>query len=275
MRVVSWNLNRATWSNRGRIANADEHQRRAWEELGGLGCGVALVQEAPPPVTGLSRPPTGTVPAGTDRDDWRTEPGPQRRWCTAVASWGPQLTPLDDSGREPLHVSHSGAYALARVPWNGRHLVLASVYALWDYSWVAKGGKARYTETSMHRVISDLTPILDVAQSKESVLLGGDLNASTQHAPPYRAAYRLVHERLLALGLHNVSVRAEGAVLDGCPCADEPCRHVRTLDSPTPYQNDYFYASPDVAEAIRSFSVACTTSLAAVSDHTPLVIDLG
>ena len=94
------------------------------------------------------------------------------------------------------------------------------------------------TETSLHRTLADLTPILDVRRSRHSVLLGGDLNASTQFPPPYRDAYRIVHERLLSFRLKNVSIPADGEKLDGCPCSDSPCRHIRTLEGKRPYQDD-------------------------------------
>jgi hypothetical protein len=46
--IVSWNLNRATWSHRRRIHTADEHREQAWTQLRELGADIALVQEATP-----------------------------------------------------------------------------------------------------------------------------------------------------------------------------------------------------------------------------------
>jgi endonuclease/exonuclease/phosphatase family metal-dependent hydrolase len=127
----------------------------------------------------------------------------------------------------------------------------------------------------LHRTLSDLTPVIDVVRNGSSVVVAGDLNASTQFPEPYRAAYRVIHERLGSLGLCNVSVRPEGKPLEGCPCADEPCRHIRTLEGPTPYQNDYVYASPNIAEAVSLVDVERTEAIEAVSDHYPVVVDLG
>ena len=174
-----------------------------------------------------------------------------------------------------LDVTHQGAYQLGTVPWRGGRLVLASVYALWDYSWVAKhGGKPLYSETSLHRTLSDLTPVVDVARTRASVMIAGDFNASTQFLEPARSAYRVVHERLRSLGLINVSVRPEGSPLVGCPCVDEPCRHIRTLEGTIPYQDDYIYASPDVADAVSLVDVERTDGTEAVSDHYPVVVEL-
>jgi hypothetical protein len=46
---------------------------------------------------------------------------------------------------------------------NDSPVVVASVYALWDYGWLPQGAKPSYAHTSLHRAISDLTPILDSA----------------------------------------------------------------------------------------------------------------
>jgi endonuclease/exonuclease/phosphatase family metal-dependent hydrolase len=105
-------------------------------------------------------------------------------------------------------------------------------------------------------------------------VVAGDLNASTQFPEPYRTPYRIVHQRIEGLGLVNVTTRALGVELDGCPCEDQPCRHIRTLEGATPYQDDYIYASPDVAAAARPVEILRTTHIEAVSDHYPLAIDL-
>src|SRR5262249_48377904 len=58
------------------------------------------------------------------------------------------------------------------------------------------------SETSLHRTLSDLTPILDQnRRRRNSIVFAGDLNASSQFPEPYRKAYQLVHQRIEALGL--------------------------------------------------------------------------
>ena len=271
MRIVSWNLNRATWQHRKRFTTSEDHRQGGWTQLAALDPDIALVQEAAPPPDGLERPPLETIPSG--EEEWRSLPGPQRTWCAAIASWGPRIAPIDSSDRTPLDVTHRGAYAIGTVAWRNTRLALVSIYALWDYAWLPTGYKPRprYAETSLHRSISDLTPILDFRHNGMPVLLAGDFNASTQHDEPYRAAYRIVHERIKAFGLVNVSV-AE-APLDNCRCADETCRHLRGSDE-LPYQLDYMYASPDVAAALRFVNIQRTDAIDRVSDHHPLIGEL-
>ena len=88
MRVVTWNLNRATCVTRGRCQSLEEHGWRAWSELAALQPDVAFIQEAPPPPAELDPAPVATLPAGTDRSDWRSLPGPQRWWCSALGVMG-------------------------------------------------------------------------------------------------------------------------------------------------------------------------------------------
>lgn len=275
MRIATWNLNAATSPHRKRFDNRSAHARAAWDELGSLNLDVALLQEAVPPPGDLGRPPTATLPAGTDREDWRSLPGPARWWCSAVAAWGTELQAISDEDRmEPLYVSQKGAYAAGIVARDGKPLAVASVYALWDYGWAPAGGKARYAHTSLHRAISDLTPILDTANNGMSVILAGDFNTSSQFESPHREAFQTVDDRLVGLGLENVALRPEDEDLDGCPCADEICRHLRTIEGPTPYQDDYIYVSSDLAASIRFRKMERSEKAEAISDHLPLVIDL-
>ena len=75
IRFVTWNLNRATWAARHRFSVGDEHLKEAWTQLRALGADIALVQEAEAPPEGLAEPPMVTLPAGRDREDWRSLPG--------------------------------------------------------------------------------------------------------------------------------------------------------------------------------------------------------
>lgn len=274
MRLATWNLNRATWQHRKRFDTAAAHARAAWDQLSTLKVDLALLQEAMPHPTGLLRPPSSVLPADPDRESWRSRPGPARWWCSAIASWGDELEALSNDERaEPLYVSQQGAYAVGLLNRLSKPLVLASVYALWDYGWLPKGSKPRYAHTSLHRAISDLTPVLDADYHGMSVVLAGDFNTSSQFESPHREAFRTVHDRLAGLGLTNVAIRPDGQVLDRCPCDDTVCRHIQTIEGPVPYQDDYVYMSGDIAAAARVVSVERTEPVQAISDHFPVVIE--
>jgi hypothetical protein len=275
VRVVTWNLNRATWQSRKNFRTAVGHAHAAWTELGALKVDVALLQEAMPPPLDLASAPDATIPEGSDREDWRSLPGPARWWCSAIAAWGPGLRPLPEEGRvEPLWVSQKGAYAVGLVEGRSKPIIVASVYALWDYGWLPSGSKPKYAHTSLHRAVSDLTPVLDTASHGMSVVLAGDFNTSSQFPSPHREAFRTVHDRLAGLGLHNVAIRPDGEDLAGCPCDDDPCRHVRSYEGAIPYQDDYVYVSADLARGAKLVGFDQSEPAKAVSDHLPLVVDL-
>ena len=153
-------------------------------------------------------------------------------------------------------------------------VVVASVYALWDYGWLPLGAKPRYAHTSLHRAISDLTPALDTAVHGMPVILGGDFNTSSSFRSPHREAFRTVHDRLSGLGLHNISLRPKDELLDGCPCADERCRHLQTYEGLVPYQDDYLYVSENLVRGARLLGIDRTPAVEAVSDHFPLMVDV-
>ena len=88
-----------------------------------------------------------------------------------------------------------------------------SVYGCWD--------EHRCADTTMHRILSDLTPLLDGVGWKRTVL-GGDFNVSTQTDGSQRPRDATVFARLAALGL--VDLLAENKPprpsLEDCWCDD-------------------------------------------------------
>lgn len=165
---------------------------------------------------------------------------------------------------------HRGCLAIADidVPMIGP-VTFVSFYGLLDQGWAI---------TTVHRLLSDLAPLLH-SKRKDLLVLGGDLNCSTQLAPPWRAYHRNLFERIETLGLVDlVAVTASTRPkLEGCPCADSPCRHVQThmhARSRVPWHNDYLYATRKLADRL----VACDVLDAgnppwSLSDHRPVVAE--
>jgi exonuclease III len=280
LRVVTWNMDH--WKHRSDL----DHTRKAWEHLAKLNPNVALVQEAVPPPGTLASTWT-VVPAVHDAARWTTSA--TQRWGTAVVGVDPSLRiseikvtrvgePRD---RGSLTISHPGAYCAAELTLsNGRRLHLVSVYGLLEGP--LRNGTT-YAVTTVHRTLSDLTPLLDVARARKvPVILGGDFNVSTQVPRPDREAHRLVLKRLDAFGLGDClrDCRAPPPrISEGCPCDEgTECRHVQThrhSRSKKPWQNDYVFASrtllPSVAGTVNN---AADNPAWELSDHCPVVVDL-
>ena len=252
LRLLTWNMN--YWQQQ-------KDHAAAWAYLDDLDWDVALLQEAVVPV-----PWTGHAvfrAAGISAT---------RPWGSAIVSRHPlerleTVTTRYSSTPAPVDHSHRGAVAAAVIhPPKGKPITAVSVYGLIEYG---------YAVTTLHRIVSDLTPLFDSSYGRR-VVIGGDLNCSTQLAPPHRARHRTVFDRFASLGLVNVSERRlDAPVLDGCPCADEPCRHMRThfhSRSQKPWQDDYVFVSAALATNARCEVLDRGATGLPLSDHAPVMV---
>ncbi len=260
------------------------HRAMAWDRVRTLveehGVDVALLQEAVPPAGGVTAG-EHTWPDVDNRSAWhiwdrRDSTG--RRWCSAIAWFGD--TALEPEERKKLWeakwddaaISHPGQFAVGYVALaNGQRAALVSLYGIWD---TQPGGSLISSEATLHRAISDLTPLL---QSREPVLIAGDLNIHRGYGDAFdgwAAKYDTVFDRLAAYGVELVGpFRAEGTVLEGCPCGGgAECRHVMTRPdgSGRPRQLDWVFARGlgDVACEVLPIDDV-------FSDHAPILVRNG
>ncbi len=127
-------------------------------------------------------------------------------------------------------------------------VIVISLYGRLDKGWAL---------TTVHHMLSDLTPLLH-GERRKNVILGGDLNLSTQLSSPWRAYQRNAFERIELFGLVNLTAATAEAPLADCPCDDHPCRHVQTQDHPrsrVPWQNDYLFATKALATRLDGCDV--------------------
>lgn len=131
-----------------------------------------------------------------------------------------------------------------------------------------------------HRILSDLFPLLTDPRYKDRIILGGDLNVSTQLDGMWARHSKSTLDRItIAYGLVNLTarVRPRAERLQGCPCRDEICDHIRTRrhpNSPVPWQTDYLFASPKLAARIRMRCPTDDDPAYAFSDHAPVIAEL-
>jgi hypothetical protein len=160
LRIWSWNVNR----------------RHLWDRLGNSEVDVALLQEAPVP----SGPwEDKVVPYPTT--DWRTAGGSQS--CrTAIVAVSERtlleprpLTSIEEGAPGALLVSRFGTLAAADVVVDGERITLVSMYAVWESSPTGHRPSNIYADASAHRLLSDLSGIVNDARSHR-VIAAGDLN---------------------------------------------------------------------------------------------------
>jgi hypothetical protein len=258
MDVVAWNMNQRelNWDvlRRGEALDADVH----------------ILCEAP-------RPPRGKNAIG----QWRTlgvdvdlplDKPVKREFSTGIAIRERKpLAWITDARRDryygaelPFKPSRPGTWTAGRIKAGKLAVTVIALYGLLDEK----------SDASMHRSLSELTPIFDHPTYRRHIIMGGDFNIFTNPKPtdPTRSRHKSVLDRINALGLHSCLAenRPKRRQLVGCPCGAPPCTHQRTyLGSKTdqPYEEDYLFCSAALLHKLRSCTVVEGISS---SDHAPL-----
>jgi exonuclease III len=199
-------------------------------------------------------------------------------------SFGPQIREIQHAkspfhnGPIPLLRTFPGCVAIAAVA-SKPSLIVISAYGVIDRG---------YAEATVHRILSDITPLLDERKGR-GILLAGDLNITTQWSAKHKSFLRGRHEecfrrdrnlfeRFTALGLHNLVTRAQPTPLEGCDCnLGAACRHVRTQRherSRFPWQNDYIFVTADLLERRPKCEVLDEEAAWRLSGHCPIVVQI-
>jgi len=241
---------------------------KEWQELGGTD--IAILCEAPPAPTGVEAVGRGStegleVALASDQTV-------KRPWSTAIASSRP-MAPITDARVDryygkplPFEPSRPGTWTAASINVDGMKVTAISLYRLMD----------ERSDASVHRSLSELSPIFDHEEYGKRLLLGGDLNIlAGRPAGAHLDRHQVVLARIKAYGLTDCLERERPhGPLENCPCGlDEDCIHTWTkLDSerPTiPYQDDYLFASHAVDDLESCKALPFTEH--SPSDHTPIV----
>lgn len=250
-----------------------------WEYVGAHNADIALLCEAPRP-DARELEPIGV---------WRTRgldcPHPDegsctcRPWSTAIVSKYPlekiQDARISRGGRKlffgPSRPGSWIAGVVQAIPGFGT-VTAISLYGLLD----------ERSDASVHRSLSELAPIFDRRRYNRYVLLGGDLNTlAIAKAGSRRLARDMgVLERITkSLGLIDLLERdlqtrkpPRGQLKD-CPCDfGDRCNHTwthRRAGKSIPYQDDYLFASPLLADRLERCEALPLTE--SPSDHAPIL----
>jgi hypothetical protein len=284
LRVATWNMDH--WK-RMRDDPTGQSQRDAWAYLQSLNVDVALVQEAaPPPFTDPVAWPVRSHPAPDRPDDWLIHPR-FCRWGSGVVVFNPavefepiEASPLNGAAYHGLWISHPGTWAGIRVMRGDQPPInLISLYGARDRP--AFRTETGWYQTTVHRTLSDLTPLLDEEAGRWTVV-AGDFNLGMQFSDtpekPYRWAglVRAVYTRLAALGLTDciaLGVPTDREPLANCGCGPAPdCRHVKTYrhnnePNGSPWQNEHVFATQPMVGVLTSCTAVDDDAAWALSDH--------
>lgn len=124
-----------------------------------------------------------------------------------------------------------------------------------------------YATTTLHHMLSDLTPLLHKYKKNRYFVIGGDFNASTQWDEKYNGRdplHKLVFDRIEDFGMLNCTKEIYGD-------------HIRTYShnrkkSNFPWQDDYIFISRNLKKSLVSCNVHNNDKMLELSDHFPVEV---
>ncbi len=236
IKIATWNM--AYWSHKAFLTEA-------WEYfLDNLDCDILLFQESFPLYDKLHQ----------DKLVWH-EIGGTRPWGSGIYSSKYSIKEV------LIDTKFIGSITAAEIEiTEDFKLIVISVYALME-----KILNVTYSIPNLHRIFSDLTGLIEGRDTKNRLVIGGDLNASLQiDEQQVGNSHKVFFDRLREFQLIN--------------CFDnyykdfiQTHRHSR---SEKPWQNDYFFISKKLEKHLVKCEVISNETVHRLSDHNPVIIEL-
>lgn len=171
--------------------------------------------------------------------------------------WGSGIyTPKYELTKDEIKTQFKGVYSVGNIKINDRKLTLISMYGLMDSSGPTKG----YCMTNLHIMLSELTGLfVGRIGGKRDIILGGDLNASTQLNETLRnRSHSIFFDRVEDFGLRDVYK------LSGNKDYVQTLRH---HSSKKPWQNDYIFISKALSKKFLNYTIIDNEKVRKFSDH--------
>ena len=140
-----------------------------------------------------------------------------------------------------IKTDYQGCIAVAEIPYNEELYTFVSLYAILENG---------YSITTLHRMFSDLTPILDGKMDswgkRRKVILGGDFNASLQWDEQQPGeSHKIMFDRLENFGMVDL-IREK---------YNQPVQTWRRKNAKRKWQLDYVFASQNITDRIKEVNV--------------------
>ena len=256
MKIISWNM---------------QQKHLSWRHLLQMDIDLALLQEAAKPPPDVAERIQADPAIEIDSAPWQTKTvGGTTSDRTAIAKLSDRIEvewietrPIETANTGDLVVSWPGTLTAAIIhPASGAPVLAVSMYAQWLSTHALSARNLIFSDSSAHRVISDLSVFI-AKEYGHRVLAAGDLNIRRgygEHGSAYWAArYNTVFDRMKALGLPCIGPEyPNGRQAD--PWPDELPRDSRNV--PTFHSNrqspataarelDYVFASKGLADSLE------------------------
>ena len=249
MKIISWNTNH--WQNKNQ-------NNGFWEYLDNfIDPDIALLQEIKPKkeVPGFIGDKNKPVEKISDAETYIWEDiDPKRKWGTGIFTKNLPVRELK------IKTDYQGSIAVAEIPYNEELYTFISLYAILENG---------YSITTLHRMFSDLTPILDGKMdswgNRRKVILGGDFNASLQWDEQQPGeSHKIMFERLENFGMVDL-IRER---------YNEPVQTWRSKNAKRRWQLDYVFVSNNIVDKVNEIKVLYDQQIEQLSDHNPIEVIL-
>lgn len=223
---------------------------------------AVLLQEATPPLADVPLGDLIVTPAATD--DWVTA-GSVRKYRTAIA-WRstriratPRTLGCMGDGGGALCISRPGTVTALDVTLPDGTVTLVSAYSYWETPHTGK--RPIYADASAHRIISDISALIDSGNHR--IVVAGDFNLyhgyGDRGSEYWKARYATVFSRFEALGFAFLGPQAGNNQRQATPCPPEvpvgsknvPTFHTnRQKPETAAHQLDFVFASTSIAQRV-------------------------
>ncbi len=157
----------------------------------------------------------------------------------------------------PMLISHPEALVASQLTVDNQDIVAVSLYGKMD--------KSGYATTTLHRSLSDLTPLLDGQRKKTRwLLIGGDFNADPLIDKQQRnSAHHIFYERLKDFKLYDCCKKFN----------PDRVQTNRSSRSKLQWENDRLFAGKALYDRLISCEVIDDSDLYELSDHNPIIAE--
>tara|TARA_Y100000994_G_scaffold247275_1_gene252303 strand:- start:3348 stop:4067 length:720 start_codon:yes stop_codon:yes gene_type:complete len=236
MKCLVWNMDH--WKR------SQEQREKAWKFIQSLEPELCLLNEC------IDHPSQPYSIHSKDTGAWGT--GVFSKYALS------EITSIDKGKKTiPLSISHPGALVPCELTIGKQEIIAISLYGKID--------KSGYATTTLHRSLSDLTPLLDGQRKKTRwLIIGGDFNADPLIDKQQRnSAHHIFYERLKDFKLYDCCKKFN----------TERVQTNRSSRSKQKWENDRLFAGKDLYDRLISCEVIDDSALYELSDHNPIIAE--
>ena len=235
MKCLVWNMD--YWKR------TNEQREKAWEYIAGVDADICLLNEC----------------SDDSHYDHSIHVKDTGAWGTGVFSKH-ELTEITEITKQrkvlPIIKSHPASLVPTNLTLYDKNIIAISLYGKIDQD--------GFAITTLHRSLSDLTPIFSQRMKARWLLIGGDFNADPLiDVQQNDSAHHIFYERLKDFKLHDCCKKFN----------PERVQTIRHPSSNKKWENDRLFAGKYLYDRLISCEVIDDPNLYELSDHNPIIAE--